>query len=200
MEKRIFVSRFKYSKEFVNHLKFLINDNFNYEQENYKGYYYLYLYSLLACDNDVVISRGHLPTMIITNNESVDGQEEILDYKKIAIILNLKSISEAKDFCDKLTSLGLLTCDGILVDIEMFYGEKFTKGKIKKGRFYYDEKLRIIHCNGKVFFKNDHGKPFFVYYDSLSDEDLKLAKLFAETQKKLKSYEIKSLFMWCKKT
>ena len=195
MEKRIFVSRFKYSKEFVNHLKFLINYNFNYEQENYKGYYYLYLYSLLACDNDVVISRGHLPTMIITNNESVDGQEEILDYKKIAIILNLKSISEAKDFCDKLTSLGLLTCDGILVDIEMFYGEKFTKGKIKKGRFYYDEKLRIIHCNGKVFFKNDHGKPCFVYYDSLTDKDLDSAKQFAETQKKLKSYEIKSLFM-----
>ena len=195
MEKRIFVSRFKYSKEFVNHLKFLINDNFNYEQENYKGYYYLYLYSLLACDNDVVLSRGQLPTLIVTNEDSVTGEEEILDYKKIAIILNLRSITEAKEFCDKLNSLGLLTCDGILVDIEMFYGEKFTKGKIKKGRFYYDEKLRIIHCNGKVFFKNDHGKPFFVYYDSLSDEDLKLAKLFAETQKKLKSYEIKSLFM-----
>ena len=186
MEKRIFVSWFKFSKEYINHLKFLINDSFNYdEQSNYKGYYYLYLFSLLACDNDVVLSRGQLPTLIVTNEDSVTGEEEILDYKKIA---------------NKLNSLGLLTCDGRLVDIEMFYGEKFTKGKLKKGRFYYDDKLRILHCNGKVFFKNDHGKPYFVYYDSLSDEDLKIAKLFAETQKKLKSYEIKSLFMWCKKT
>ena len=140
MEKRIFVSRFKFSKEYINHLKFLINDSFNCEQDNYKGYYYLYLFSLLACDNDVVVTRGHLPTMIITNNESVDGQEEILDYKKIAIILNLRSISEAKDFCDKL-----MLC----------FEAKSKKQKLAAVKVLYDY---VLDCDGGFEIGSFRGK------------------------------------------
>lgn len=188
MEKRIFVSWFKFSKEFVNHLKFLINDDFNCEELNYKGYYYLYLYSLLACDNDVVLSRGQLPVLKSNDNE----YSEYLDYKRIAIILNLHSISEAKDFCDKLNSLGLLTADGKLVDIEMFYGGKFTRNKLKKDRIYYDEKLRLLHSNGKIFYKVN-GKAMLINCDLINDEDLKAARSFAAIQKSLKSYEVRPL-------
>ncbi|MBO8427291.1 MAG: hypothetical protein IAC58_01865 [Firmicutes bacterium] len=178
-EKRIFNSWFKFSNEYCDYLKYLINIR---SSDEYYGYYLAFIFSKLACDCEVVRTKGMLPT---------NDKGEIDSYK-ISCILGVDP-SKVPSILITYKDLGFIS-DNRLVNIDLFYGANLGKVKSNNKR-YYDDIRGLIHQNGYiVYYDLDQKKFIYKKYSKMDESELSKARDYCIDQinsKKGGNYEVK---------